>query len=294
MTDADGPAKKGRFAPDFLLELFTNPLDPGYADAARARARNGPRARWRQAGAYSLRTVTLLVVGFLLAVAYRAAVSAEPERSRAHAGLVQEVKTSQERTDELQVGADKLRREVTAAQQAALGGGAAELARAREQEAAAGLASVTGPGAVVRLADAPSPIDPNTGRPSTTEVSRVLDVDLQSVVNALWAGGAEAVAINGQRLTTLSTIRTAGNAVLVDFRPVTSPYEVAAIGPTDLEKQFQHTSTAATMADLAKRYGLGYETRTERTLALPAAPGTSLRYAHPPAPSPSVSPSGGN
>jgi uncharacterized protein YlxW (UPF0749 family) len=287
----DGPTER-RFAPEFLLELFTNPLDPGYADAAEARRIHGPRPRWRQAGANGLRLLTLLVVGFLLAVAYREAVSAEPERSRAHAGLVQEVKTGQERTDALQVESDKLRRELTAAQQAALGGSAEELARVRAQEAAAGLASVTGPGAVVRLADAPSPIDPNTGRPSTTEVNRVLDVDLQSVVNALWASGAEAVAVNGQRLTATSTIRTAGNAILVDFRPVTSPYEVSAVGPTELEKLFQHTAAAATMADLAKQYGLGYATRSENALTLPAAPGPDLRYAHPPTPSPSAS--GGN
>jgi hypothetical protein len=89
----DGSTDRRRFAPDFLLELFSNPLDPGYADAAEARRRHGPRPRWLAAGAYGLRLVTLLVVGFLLAVAYREAVSAEPERSRAHAGLVQEVKT---------------------------------------------------------------------------------------------------------------------------------------------------------------------------------------------------------
>jgi uncharacterized protein YlxW (UPF0749 family) len=181
---------------------------------------------------------------------------------------------------------------VTEAQQAALGGSPEDLALVREQEAAAGLASVTGPGVVVRLADAPSPIDPNTGRPSTTEVSRVLDVDVQSVVNALWAAGAEAVAVNGQRLTATSTIRTAGNAILVDFRPVTSPYEVSAIGPAELEQSFGHTATAATMADLARQYGLGYATRSQSALTLPAAPGPALRYAHPPTPSPS--PSGGN
>jgi uncharacterized protein YlxW (UPF0749 family) len=126
------------------------------------------------------------------------------------------------------------------------------------------------------------------------EVSRVLDVDLQAVVNALWAAGAEAVAVNGQRLTTMSTIRTAGGAILVDFRPVTSPYEVAAIGPPDLEQRFGRSATAGAMADLARRYGLGYSTRSEGKLNLPAAPGTSLRYAHTPTASPSPSISGGN
>jgi uncharacterized protein YlxW (UPF0749 family) len=155
-------------------------------------------------------------------------VAAEPERSRAHAGLVDEVKTGQQRTDDLQARSEELRRDGHRGPAGGLGGSAEELAKVREQQAAAGLAAVTGPGSVVRLADAPAPIDPATGRPSATEVNRVLDIDLQAVVNGLWASGAEAIAVNGQRLTATSTIRVAGNAILVDFRPVTSPYEVSA------------------------------------------------------------------
>ncbi len=146
------PADDGqRFRPNFLLELFTDPLDPGYADAAAARATSGPKPAWRRACAFGLRTLALVLVGFVLAVAYREAIAAEPERSRAHAGLVEEAKTSQARTDALQAQSDQLRREVTAAEQAALGGSAEELRRVRELEAAAGLAAVTGPGVVVRL-----------------------------------------------------------------------------------------------------------------------------------------------
>ncbi len=270
-----------RFAPNFLLELFTDSLDPGYADAAAARAQHGPKPTWRRVSALGLRTLTLVLVGFLLAVAYREAVAAEPERTRAHAGLVEEVKAGQERTDAMQAESERLRREVTAAEQAALGASTEQLRRVQEQQASAGLAAVTGSGVVVRLSDAPAPIDPNTGRPSTTAVSRVLDVDLQSVVNALWAAGAEAIAINGQRLTATSTIRAAGDAVLVGYRPVTSPYEVAAIGPDDLERTFNHTAAAASMADLASQYGLGVTTRSESPLNLPAAPNSTLRYAHP-------------
>ena len=68
------------------------------------------------------------------------------------------------------------------------------------------------------------------GRRPTRALDRVLDRDLQSVVNGLWAAGAEAVAVNGQRLTALSAIRSAGDAILVDYRPLTRPYVVVAIG----------------------------------------------------------------
>jgi uncharacterized protein YlxW (UPF0749 family) len=275
----DEPAR--RFAPDFLTELFRNPLDPGYADAAARRASHGPRPPWRRRGAFLLRVVALLVIGFLLAVAYRVAVRAEPESTRAHAGLVAQVKSAQGATDGLQVQDDQLRRQVTTAQQQALGGTAEQLHQFLVQEAADGLAPVTGPGLVVRLTDATAQIDPNTGKTSGAEVNRVLDVDLQGVVNALWAAGAEAVAINGQRLTALSTIRTAGATVLVDFHPVLSPYEVSAVGGGDLAPTFDRTTAAAEMRDLVSRYGLGFSTRTEDNLQLPAAAGPPLQYAHP-------------
>jgi uncharacterized protein YlxW (UPF0749 family) len=109
----------------------------------------------------------------------------------------------------------------------------------------------------------------------------VLDVDLQAVVNGLWAGGAEAVSINGQRLTATSTIRTAGAAVLVDFRPVTSPYEVAAIGPNDLDDRFNQSPTAANLRAVAEQYGLGLSVRAADDLTLPAATSATLRYAQP-------------
>ena len=55
---------------------------------------------------------------------------------------------------------------------------------------------------------------------------RVLDRDLQELVNGLWAAGAEAVSVDGQRLTARTAIRSAGEAVLVDFRPLSPPYVV--------------------------------------------------------------------
>jgi uncharacterized protein YlxW (UPF0749 family) len=292
----DGPPDArptSRFAPNFLLELFSNPLDPGYADAAARKARYGPRPPWRRRGAFSLRVLTLVAVGFLFAVSYREVVATAPDRNSAHAGLVEEIKAAQSRTDGLQQRSDELRREVTVQQQAALGGSAEQLRQVREQEARAGLAAVTGPGAVVRMVDAPTPIDPTTGKPSTTEVNRVLDVDVQAAVNGLWASGAEAIAVNGQRLTSTSTIRTAGSAILVDFRPVTSPYEISAIGPGGLETTFNRSGSATALRDLADRYGLTLSTRSENNLNLPPAPNPTLRYAQSDAtPAPSGPPSG--
>lgn len=239
--------------------------------------RTGSSRPWPRPWGLALRTVVLMAVGFLLAVSYREAVAAEPERTRAHAGLVDEVQTAQTRTDDLQARAEHLRRQLNEVQAATLGTGAAD--QLRQQEAVVGLVPVTGAGAVVTLADEPAPIDPTTGRSSGEEVNRVLDLDLQTVVNGLWAAGAEAVAINGQRLTATAAIRNAGGAILVDLRPVTSPYEVSAIGPAELERDFIGSAADAAMRDVAARFGLGYGTRSARDLRLPAAPGPVLRFA---------------
>jgi uncharacterized protein YlxW (UPF0749 family) len=265
------------FVPDLLQDIFAHPLDPGYADATRRRQMLGPRRRPRVAKAMTL--ATLAATGFLLAMAYGAAVAAAPSRNTAHAGLAREVEQAQARTDELQRRSDDLGRQVDRARAGALS--ADEFHRIREQEAATGFGAVRGDGVTVQLSDAATPIDPTTGKPTGAEVSRVLDVDLQNVVNGLWAAGAEAVAVNGQRLTATSTIRAAGSAILVDFRPVTSPYLVSAIGPADLTDRFNRSRQAELMRDVAQRYGLGFATTHESRLRLDAAADVPLRYAHP-------------
>ena len=66
------------FGPNVLLELFIDPLDPGYADAALARAEHGPRPVWAGRAAQAAQLVTLALIAFLLVVAYRLAVAAAP------------------------------------------------------------------------------------------------------------------------------------------------------------------------------------------------------------------------
>ncbi|MER7892804.1 DUF881 domain-containing protein [Micromonospora sp. NPDC094482] len=273
------------FTPDFLTELFRNPLDPGYADAA-ARRRENPPPAWRTRSARTVTVVVLLLLGFLLAVAYRQTLEDEPGRSQARSGLVAQIKERESATDQLSARADQLREEVSRERDAALSGSAA--ARLRDLEAGTGVGRVRGDGVVVRLADAPGNADAVTG--AGAGPPRVLYSDLQGVANALWGAGAEAIAINGQRLTATSTIRSAGEAILVDFRPVTGPYEVSAIGPGSMKRRFEQSRNAALMREVAEKTGLSFGVRDADDLTLPAAPEPQLRYAEPPAsPSPSAS-----
>ncbi|MCI4066574.1 DUF881 domain-containing protein [Micromonospora sp. R77] len=274
------------YAPDFLTELFRNPLDPGYADAA-ARRRQVPPSPWRRWAARPVSVVVVAVIGFLFAVAYRETMAEEPSRAQARAGLIAEIKQREAETDRLTARADQLREEVGRQRDAALSG--SQAFRLRNLEAGTGLGRVRGDGVVVRLGDAAEDKDVVTG--AGAGPPQVLYSDLQKVANALWASGAEAVAINGQRLTATSTIRSAGQAILVDFRPVTSPYEVTAIGPGSMRERFDDSRAAALMREVARATGLSFGVKEAKGLTLPAAPQPRLRYAEPSV-SPSPSPSG--
>lgn len=284
MSEPRRPTER-TYSPDFLLDLFRNPLEPGYADAAARRRTEPPRPEGPRVGRAAL-LVTLLVVGLLLAVAYRQTVAEEPSRSKVRADLVAKIKERERGTSQLQQRAEVLRADV-ARQREALAGG--EASRLREQTAAAGLARVSGDGLIVRVADAPEEPDAVTGA-GGTNLGRVRDSDLQAVANALWSAGAEAIAINGQRLTATSTIRKAGGAILVDFQPVLGPYEVSAIGPGRLASRFQDTDTFQLLRRLADHYGMGVQVRSAEDLVLPAAGEPRLRYATP-APTGSPGPS---
>ncbi|OJF14988.1 DUF881 domain-containing protein [Couchioplanes caeruleus] len=293
MSSPDGGGAQPRtFTPDFLTELFRNPLDPGYADAAARRARGeGPTAARRKLFS-AISALTLAGVGFLLVVAYRQTVADEPARARARDTLIEQVQNRREETAELQTRAERLRAEVADLRERQLGGAA--VARLRDLEAETGLAPVRGSGARVTVGDGPTPIDPATGERRSE--ARVRDTDLQLATNALWAAGAEAIAVNGQRLTSTSTIRQAGQAILVDFRPVTTPYQVVAIGPESLVENFRDGTAGRFFRALHTKYGMSYDVAEVRDVTLDAATEPNLRQATPSTPptaSPSSSPSEG-
>ncbi len=135
----------------------------------------------------------------------------------------------------------------------------------------AGTVPVRGPGVRVVADDAPG---------ADTARNEVLDTDLQKLVNGLWEAGAEAISLNGQRLTNLSTIRLAGRAITVNARSLRRPYVVSAIGNKDtLPARFAETSSGQAWLDLQREVGLRLKITPVSSLRLPAAE-VSLRYAN--------------
>ena len=257
-----------------LDETMRRPLDPGYAEEA-ARRRAGTSTRGPR------RTVVLTLVAVLLgAGTATAAVALQPRDSvlQARSVLQDEIV---ERSDAADAAAQEilvLDARVEALQNAGLGSAFPTLLeRTTRDGAAAGTVAVTGPGLVVTMRDAV----PLLGEPDS-ESKRVLDYDVQVVVNALWASGAQAVAVNGHRLTATSAIRSAGEAILVDLVGLASPYTIEAIGdPATLPAYFARSVGQQHLAVLGSRYAITSDVRREDDLVLPAGRAAETLLARP-------------
>lgn len=115
-----------------------------------------------------------------------------------------------------------------------------------------------------------------------SDTGRVRDRDMQRVVNGLWESGAEAVSINGQRLTALSAIRAAGDAILVDNKPLVPPYTVLAVGDGErLSTRFQNSADGLYLHALQENYGIRTSISVDDDVRLSAAPSVIVRTAQP-------------
>ncbi|WP_435872020.1 DUF881 domain-containing protein [Kitasatospora griseola] len=290
----------GRFRrPDASMSLLTtvmdHSLDDGYAEAARAR---GAEGRSRLPATAKGRLVLALGLALAATVVTVGAVNtqeAAPVLAQERDALVSRVNDANKAADALQRQVEKDRDRVADAQAQALqsgdGGGVAQLA------AQAGTGAITGPGIKLVIEEASGVgSGGNVSDPRNAEgfanKGRVQDHDLQYAVNGLWLAGAEAVSVNGQRLTALSAIRAAGDAILVDNRPLVPPYTLLAIGDGPrLAQAFQDNEGGHYLKVIQDSYGIRSTVSAQKSLTLPAALGVTLRVAGTPSPEPSPGPS---
>jgi uncharacterized protein YlxW (UPF0749 family) len=232
----------------------------------------------------------LLLAGLVTGVAAGQVRSKQREAGALRQSLVQDVRRQTAATDELARQESALRRAVAAIRSHALGQDTQGRALAdglATLELATGAAPVRGPGLVVALDDAHGAAQASADASATAGEGRIYDRDLQDVANALWTAGAEQVAINGQRLTAQTTIRSAGEAVLVDFRPLNPPYVVEAVGDVDaMEPRFVEGAVARRFQTWTSLYGISFKVTRAKQLHLPAAGPVDLRHVH-------VTPTGG-
>jgi uncharacterized protein YlxW (UPF0749 family) len=148
-------------------------------------------------------------------------------------------------------------------------------------ESSVALKAVRGPGLTVVLDDAPRLPDgalPAGARPDDVIVHQQ---DVQSVVNALWAGDADAMSIMGQRVTTTGAVRCVGNTLLLYGRTYSPPFRVTAIGDaTRMRAALANEPGVKLYRQAVQYFGLGYEVKDEHEVTLPGYDGPlRLNYA---------------
>lgn len=221
--------------------------------------------------------LVLAILGFMLTVDLRTQDAASSVAEERRAELIAAVRARQGRTAQLES-------ELTAARSALVAsielGSSTRLRELSAQTTAiaplAGAAAVIGPATVITVADADDAAADDAD-------FRIQDIDLQHIVNALWAAGAEALAVNGQRVVGTTAIRNAGSAILINYRVLTSPYRIVAIGdPGGVAQRFRRSATGKRFEAWRATYGLGYKIDASRRARVPGYNGTiRLRYADP-------------
>ena len=138
-------------------------------------------------------------------------------------------------------------------------------------------AAEAGTGLIVTLTDAPRGPDGRYPEGVEPDALVVHQQDVHSVVNGLWAGGADAIAVQDQRLINTSAVRCIGNTLLLGGRTCSPPFVITAIGdPIRLSAGLDDADGVRLYQQYAQAYGLGYEVQAPRTVSVPAYAG-SLR-----------------
>jgi uncharacterized protein YlxW (UPF0749 family) len=243
-----------------------------------SRRRSAGRGVWT-----ALVPVVALLAGLLFATSGKTALGTDlragdstelssliDQRNRAVARQHQELAQLQEQIQQLTDQAALRNGEVAEAQE----GGKAGLV-------SAGLSALSGAGLQITLDDAPR--SPGGGLPAGATGDDVVihQSDVQAVVNALWAAGADGVAIMGQRLIATSAVRCVGNTLLLQGRTYSPPFVVTAVGDADEMRQELAASEGVDLLQQAvDDFGLTFQVRDARSIDLPAYDGSlDMQYA---------------
>ncbi|MFG2515147.1 DUF881 domain-containing protein [Streptomyces sp. NPDC048584] len=281
------PARPAR--PDASMSLITNvmdhSLDEGYAEAAARRKAVGESGLPKTLRAKLGLAVGLVCAALVVTVGAAQARVEAPVVAKEREELIDRIDQETDAADELEDSVDTLRADVGARQREALRDSGGD--RSALVGMLSGAVAVHGPGVRLVVNDAKDASGGGAGDgPRSTsgfsDTGRVRDRDMQRVVNGLWESGAEAVSVNGQRLTALSAIRAAGDAILVDNKPLVPPYTVLAVGDGgELSDRFQNSADGLYLHALQENYGIRTAISVEDDVRLPAAPSVIVRTAQP-------------
>lgn len=251
---------------DLLNQIIRQPIDPDYARVA-AHGAPPPRLRW------SVAVVAVLASAMFTVAAVQTTRSA-PVMASERTELISRIHAEEKQQDALRLQVNQLSEQTRQLRAKALGSDAgARTLRSRIDalDPVVGQVAVKGPGLSIVVDDAED---------ATAKGGRVFDLDLQVLVNGLWSAGAEAIAINGHRLSALTAIRGAGESITVDYRSLTRPYQIEAIGdPLTLQANYVESDGGTWWSYLEQNYQMRYEITSAKEVTLGPDPGMMLRYA---------------
>jgi uncharacterized protein YlxW (UPF0749 family) len=256
-----------------LLSLITQrSLDADYEHVAARRRTTGerPAPGPRQLIAGGL---VLLVFGALVTMAAVRTNRSAASDNASRESLIQQVDLRRAAVGELQKRLSTAEKEVVTLQQrlnTTTTQEKAQLARVQRLAARTGFGAVTGPGIRVTLNSAPDSGD--------NELVR--DSDLTLLSDALWAAGAEAISVNGQRLNALGAFRNVGIQVLLNTQPINPPYVFSVVGnPDTMPADLLSSAIGEKWYALKDSLGFRFDVQDGGTMTLPAARSQSLRSA---------------
>lgn len=176
-----------------------------------------------------------------------------------------------------------LRRQITLQQEEAARQKAsfAEIGEALKQEQIiAGLTPLAGPGLRITLDDSPVKTVPAGQDPDNYLVHEIF---LRDVINILWASGAEAISLNGERIVATTSVYCAGSTILVNSTRLSPPYVFLVIGdPAKLMAGLNDPAALPLLKYRVQNFGVQFEVKQEAEVKVPAFNGTmQIRYAQP-------------
>ncbi len=224
-----------------------------------------------------------LLAGFLFTLSANTAAGTVLREDR-RLELGQLIDRKQSDVDALTAQAQQLQAEVDAATDELAktdGPIAQQQARANSYAQGAGLTPLRGPGLTVRLDDSPKASDGSGADDVAQDQLVIHQQDVQAVVNALWAGGAEAITIMNVRVISTSAVRCVGNTLLLHGRRYSPEFVIQAIGdPSQLRAALDSSPGVRAFDEAARVYGLTYSVANETDILAPAYRGSiDLRYA---------------
>lgn len=218
--------------------------------------------------------LTLVALALILTVAAQSKPQVREARISRRVELVELIRREQARVNALSARAEELAAQIAAAQRSRPGEPRMAEALAARLDAIAprvGLTEVRGPGVVVTLTDAPPQGD------SATDLNDLVihEQDLQAVINALWAGGAEAMSVNGQRVLATTAIRCVGNTLLLHGSVYSPPYQIRVVGDREgMTGALDRDEAVARFRRAVDEFGLGFAVAPVDGIEVPAFDGT--------------------